>query len=178
MIMVRACGRSIVVTLFLLAIAAAPAAAQGNGCNASKLTATGKKCYAKVRCVGVAAAKGGAVDGQCLTRAETNFASAFAKANAKGTCSTSGDAATIEGKVDAHVQDVRDDLWTDEPAENDCAASKLRAAGRKCSCKLRCNATAARRGVSVPALCLQIGRASCRERVYISVAAASVKTRQ
>src|SRR5438874_3262962 len=176
--MVRAPASSVFATLCVLAITSTPVAAQGNTCNASKLTATGKKCAAKARCVAKAAAKGGAVDGECLAKAETRFTSAFAKADSKGTCSTNGDAAAIEGKVDAHVQDVRDDLWTDEPAENDCAASKLRATGRKCSCKLRCNATAARRGVSVPALCLQIGRASCRERVYISVAAASVKTRQ
>ena len=153
--MVRALASSVFATLCVLAITSAPVAAQGNTCNASKLTATGKKCAAKARCVAKAAAKGGTVDGECLAKAETHFTSAFAKADSKGTCSTNGDAAAIEGKVDAHVQDVRDDLWTDEPAENDCAASKLRAAGRKCSCKLSCNATAARRGVSVPALCLQ-----------------------
>src|SRR5213593_4581517 len=134
MTMVRALASSVVTTFSVLAITIAPVAAQGNSCNASKLTATGKKCYAKARCVGMAASKGGAVDGECLAKAETRFTSAFATADGKGTCSTSGDAAAIEGKVDAHAQDLRDDLWTDEPTENDCASAKLRAAGRKCSC--------------------------------------------
>ena len=153
--MVRALASSVVATFSVVAITTTPVAAQGNSCNASKLTATGKKCYAKARCVGIAASKGGAVDAQCLAKAETNFASAFVKADSQGTCSTNGDAAAIEGKVDAHVQDLRDDLWTDEPTENDCASSKLRAAGKKCSCKLRCNSTAARRGVPVGLPCLQ-----------------------
>jgi len=186
MIRGRALARSVVTTFFVLAIATVPVAAQGNSCNASKLTATGKKCSAKARCVGTAAAKGGAVDGSCLTRAETSFASAFGRADGKGTCSTSGDAATIEGKVDAHVQDLRNDLWTDEPAENDCAGSKLRAAGKKCSCKLRCNSTAARRGVPVGLPCLQrcestfasaFARAEARGGCTTSSDAAGIETK-
>jgi cysteine-rich repeat protein len=145
--------------LAMVAVVHLPAAAQDK-CAGSKLTATGKKCSAKLNCIAKAAGKGVAVDGTCLGKAETKFASSFTKAEGKGGCNTLGDAAAIEAKVDAHVADVRAELWTDEPADNDCASSKVRAAGKKCLCKTKCSAKAAKSGAGVDPLCMQ----KCEQR--------------
>jgi hypothetical protein len=139
----------------------ATARAQVDPCAAAKLTATGKKCKTKFRCVGKAAASGsGTVDADCLAKAETRFSSAFVAAESRGDCNTSGDAAVVEGKVDAHVLDIRGELWNDEPAENDCAGAKLYGAAKKCACKVKCYAKAARKGVDLDPPCV----AKCADR--------------
>jgi hypothetical protein len=137
----------------LLAITVTPAGAQANKCDASKLKATGTKCYGKAKCVVKAASKGDPIDGVCNDRAEAKFMKAFAKAEGKGGCSTTGDTVAIEGKVDAHILDLTSELWPD-PTENDCASAKLKAAGKKCSCKLKCRSKAAAKGVPVDLACL------------------------
>jgi cysteine-rich repeat protein len=161
---------TIAAALAMIAFAHGPAVAQDK-CAGSKLTATGKKCSAKLKCVAKAAGKGVAVDGACLGKAETKFASSFAKAEAKGGCNTIGDAAGIETKVDAHVADVQAELWTDEPADNDCASAKARAAGKKCLCKLKCSSKAAKGGTSVDPTCMQ----KCEQRFALAFSKAESK---
>jgi cysteine-rich repeat protein len=134
-------------------ITAVPVAAQSDRCGASKLKATGKKCYAKAKCGAKAAASGEEIDISCMDKAEAKFLSTFSRAEARGGCFTSGDASAIEAKVDAHDEDVRDELWTNALTENDCASAKLRAAGRLCSCELNCFSRAAKRGVPVDVFC-------------------------
>jgi cysteine-rich repeat protein len=153
-------ARVVVFAVTVVAIMPASAAVPANTCAGAKLGATGVKCSAKVKCLSAAASHGTAADPACLSRAEDRFANAFAKAASKGGCATTGDAATIEAKVDAHVDDLRDEIWSDEPTENRCAAGKLGAAGKNCVCKLQCAAKAVRRGVTVDAVCMQ----RCEER--------------
>jgi hypothetical protein len=75
-------------------------------CTGSKLKATGKKAAAKLKCHEKAIKKGIAVDPACLAKAEEKFADAFAKAEAKGGCLTTGDTGSIEGLVDTFVDDA------------------------------------------------------------------------
>jgi plastocyanin len=87
----------------------------GQRCASTKLKATGKKEAAKLGCHAKAVLKGVAADPTCLTKAETSFTKRFGAAEAKGGCATSGDAGTVEGTVDAFVNDVVAALPTTTP---------------------------------------------------------------
>jgi hypothetical protein len=81
-------------------------ATPGEKCAVAKLRATSKKAAAKVVCYEKAVLNGQAVDLTCLMKAEAAFALAFQKAEARGGCATTGDASTIEAKVDRFVKDA------------------------------------------------------------------------
>jgi hypothetical protein len=124
-------------------------------CAASKLKATGKKCADKAKCVAKAARGGTAtIDPVCLAKAEGRFARSFQKAETRGGCLTVGHAPEIEAMVDAHVSDVLAELWTNRPFANECAGTKLIAAGRDCTCKLKCSERAALTEGGVDGVCL------------------------
>ncbi len=72
-------------------------------CAVAKLNAASKKLAAKLRCYQKAVAANGRLHPNCLVVAEATFAAAFARAEAKGGCVTTGDAAAIEMEVDADV---------------------------------------------------------------------------
>lgn len=78
----------------------------GEKCAVTKLKATFKKAAAKGACYGKAVAANVPVDSGCLVKAEQAFLASFQKAEAKGGCATTGDAAAIEGAVDAFVAQV------------------------------------------------------------------------
>src|SRR5690349_17881823 len=148
---------------FLALVATGPASAStpAQKCAATKTKAAGKKAAAKAGCQSKAAQKGTAVDASCLMKAETKFSSAFSKAEAKGGCATSGDASTIEAKVDAFIDDLVKEvtgspagaLLTTQPART-CAAKKIKAAGKKASGKLACDAKAKSKGIAPDPGCL------------------------
>jgi hypothetical protein len=71
-----------------------------------KQQAAAKKLTAKVKCWGVALKKGKAVDPACLAKAEQKFDDAFAKAEEKGGCLTSNDAAAVETLVDGWLGEL------------------------------------------------------------------------
>jgi hypothetical protein len=100
----------VALALVSLAVAAASVAEAGptpaQKCTGSKLKATGKKAAAKLKCHEKAVKKGVAADPDCLAKAEEKFADAFAKAEAKGGCLTTGDAGSVEGLVDTFVDDA------------------------------------------------------------------------
>lgn len=106
-----------VLAALLLLARGAPAATPVDTCAAAKLTAASKKAVSKLACYGKAVKKSTAVDDACLTKADQKFTEAFAKAEAKGGCSTTGDAAQVEAQVDAIVAT----LVSDEPG--DCGAT-------------------------------------------------------
>ena len=72
-------------------------------CAAAKLHAANVKLSSTLRCHETALRKSRPVDGVCLSRAEAHFNVAFAKAEAKGGCVVTGDAAAVEARVDAAV---------------------------------------------------------------------------
>jgi hypothetical protein len=91
--------------LLLLGAGASVAKDPADACAAAKEKAAAKKASAKLACW-AKAARNGTADPDCLQKAETKFTAAFAKAEAKGGCATSGDASTVETMVDDFVAQV------------------------------------------------------------------------
>lgn len=87
-------------------------------CVAAKIKAAGKRTYAETKCHQKAIVKGAAVDPDCLSKAEVKFQADTAKANAAGACS--GDAATLDVRVDACVASLVDSV---QPSTTTTAAS-------------------------------------------------------
>jgi hypothetical protein len=87
-------------------VAALRPVADASRCAAAKLKATGKKAKTKLGCHAKAAKQGGAADPACLGKAEARFTAAFAKAEARPPCLTSGDAGAVEDSVDGLVNDA------------------------------------------------------------------------
>jgi len=73
---------------------------------AAKQKAAAKKLSAMVNCHNKAIKKLAPVDAECLAKAGEKFESAFAKAGAKGGCTTSGDAAAISSMVDGWLAEL------------------------------------------------------------------------
>jgi len=76
------------------------AAGPASKCASAKLKSTGKKLTMKLKCHATAVKKPAPVAPACLAKAETTFVGGFAKAEAKGDCFTTGDAAAVEAVVD------------------------------------------------------------------------------
>lgn len=150
---------SSVIGLSWMAVLAAGVASGGKdpvlACAEAKLKAAGKKTAAKLSCQSKAVAKGVPVDTLCLQKAETKFNDAFTKAESKGGCALTGDAASVEGSIDAFVGDVVAALPDGgTPAGRKCSAAKLKATGKKGDGKLKCHAKAAGKGLAVDPVCL------------------------
>jgi hypothetical protein len=77
-------------------------------CLQAKLKASGKRASAKMSCWARAAARNDVLDESCVARAESRFDGAFAKAELRGDCARTGDAAAVAAAVDTCVQDVVD----------------------------------------------------------------------
>ncbi len=92
------------VALAVTPVMAAPTPAQK--CTAAKLKAVGKKYLGKFKCAAKAELKGAGVDPLCLAKVEEKFLAAFASAEARGGCLTTGDAGAIEAAVDVCVADA------------------------------------------------------------------------
>lgn len=109
----RAIHRSSIAAAAMVAVLAAlPASADlaAQRCAAAKLKAASRKASGKLACYRRAAARGVPVDPACLARAEQKFAAAFAAAERRPGCLTTGDAAMIEATVDAFVTTLASDL--------------------------------------------------------------------
>jgi hypothetical protein len=118
-------SRRLAITLFgILALlglplgAAAAAGTPAEKCSGAKAKAASKKFAAKGKCYAKALASGGAVDSECLMKAETKFTAAFQKAEANGGCLTSGDAGMIEMKLDTCLREMVADVCACRPGES------------------------------------------------------------
>lgn len=117
-------------------------------CAASKLDASGMKAGREVKCWSKEVHKPGTYSA-CAAKAQLKFARAFAKAEVKGGCVSTGDAAALETTVDTFVENVIGEL-TGSPAgallgttaAKECASAKLKATGKASSGSLRCDAKA------------------------------------
>lgn len=126
-------------------------------CRAAKLAAAGRKASGLLSCHAKAAKKGEeAADVQCLGKAGDKFAKVFAKAEARGGCTTSGDASSLEGLIDATSNDVADDLapGASDPTAGRCASAKLKASAKKAAGRLACHSRAAKKQRAVEPGCL------------------------
>ena len=119
-------------------------------CASSKMKAVATKLSDKAKCYQKALKKAATVDSACLAKAEQKFATAYTKAEAKGGCSVSGDASTVEATVDACVTAFAAAITGDAK----CAAAKMGAVGVKAKSKATCQQKALLKGVDVDATCL------------------------
>jgi hypothetical protein len=79
-------------------------------CAAAKLKAAAKKISAKLACHQQALMHGGAPSPTCLAHATSAFTLAFARAEAKGGCAVTGDAASVEAEIDTMVTSLVGDF--------------------------------------------------------------------
>jgi hypothetical protein len=143
-------SRPLLSALLLLLLTPAAGFAQ-NKCAGEKIKAAGKKATCKSGLEAHQASRGGTIDPAKVAKCEAKFSSAFAKSEAKGGCTTTGDAATLEAKVDAFVADLDTELAVGT-LPNKCQGEKIKAAGKKASCKADLEAKqAARDGTIDPA---------------------------
>jgi hypothetical protein len=130
-----------------------------NKCAAGKIKATGKKQSCITMAYAHAAQSSADPKQEDIAECELKFATAFARLEARSGCVTSGDAAAIEGKVDAFVADLVTELDLGNPSR--CQANKMKAAARKAKCLLYLDAREATQGL--PAAPIRIQR--CRDRL-------------
>ena len=131
---------STLLATIVLMCAVLPAHASGtpaSKCATAKQKAAVKKLAAKLKCYQKASAKGVPVDGTCLTAAETKFAGAIVKADAKGGC-LGGTASLIESDVDKCLSDIRADT-PDAPVT--CGQTPFPECGGACPGNMICQAT-------------------------------------
>jgi len=119
------------------------------------MKSTGKLAGSAMNCHAKATKKGEPVDPACQLKAEDKHDSAFTKAEGKGGCATTGDAAAIGADVDQFATDTATAL---APAANKdaqvCASKKMKAAGKKTKSFATCYAKAAKKAEVVDAACL------------------------
>lgn len=82
------------------------ARAYGPNCAPAKLRAAARKATMKVACYRTALQSGEPLDQSCLGRAEARFIRAFAAAERRGGCTTTGDAGDVEAIVDQFIADL------------------------------------------------------------------------
>ncbi len=134
-----------VVVLLALAVGRAHAGGtDGQRCAKSKIKAAGKTAACLLG-LDARQAAGSTVDPlkieKCRDKLGDPVKGAFARAEAKGGCVVSGDAAAIETMVDDLVDDVSTALNVATP--NTCQSKKLKAAGKKAQCLATLQAKAA-----------------------------------
>ena len=179
----------IIVGMVLAALPAAATKDPAAVCSASKRKAAGKKANAKLKCVAKAAAskENPPVDPTCMTKAEDKFDLAFTKADDKGGCLATSDAATIEASVDVCVGRIRTQLGiAGDPASRSlCSSSELKATGKKLFGKMNCYAKAAKKFEPVDPACLSktetkfmtaFGKAELKADCYTAGDAATVES--
>lgn len=110
-------------------------------CQATKLKAAGKACDCRHAVASKALATGGSPD---FSKCAAKLADAFAKAESKGGCPNTGEGAGVDGRLTSLVSDLETALGA-SMASGDaaaCVAAKLKAAGKKCACAHKVQATA------------------------------------
>lgn len=129
------------VAVFGLGVAAEAGPSPARKCQAAKLKAAGKACDCRHAAASKALATGGTPD---FSKCAAKLAGAFTKADAKGGCPITGEGAGVDGRLTSLVSDLETALGA-STASGDaaaCVAAKLKAAGKKCACVHKVQATA------------------------------------
>lgn len=108
----RGRGYALVVAILWTAGVAGAKVAPATRCAAAKLAATSRKTAAELHCHQKALLHGQPVDASCIAFASARFTAAFERAEKKGGCTVTGDAATVEAEVDAYVAELTGTLPT------------------------------------------------------------------
>ena len=132
--MLKRSGSLAIAIIALVTLAAGSAYAQTGKCQGAKMKAAGKKAGCLLKVHSKAAAKALPVDTTKITGCETKFSNAFTKAESKPPCATTGDASTIESKVERFANEVAAELALSPPSK--CQGAKLKSAGKLGSCLL------------------------------------------
>jgi putative metal-binding protein len=142
--------RVLAASLFLFLVPAPSLILAQNKCAASKLKAACKSSTCQAALQAKEAQTGDTVDPEKVAKCEASFSKSFTKSEEKGGCVTTGDTATIEGKVDAFVLDLDTDLnVTTGTNPNKCEGEKIEAAAKKLSCKCALEAKQAEKGGTI-----------------------------
>src|ERR1051326_1121322 len=131
-------------------------------CACAKVKAAGKKAACLLGIDSLDSKKGITGDPLKIQKCKDKESSTFAKAELKPPCVTSGDAAAIEAKVDAFVDDVVGEIagtTSDTPPLSGCDAAEIAAAGKKAKCLLGLESGALKKGIAPDPL-KEIGRAA------------------
>ncbi len=102
------------------------------GCAAAKRKAVGKCAFETLKCHAEAARRRAFVEPRCRERAEAKLAQAFARAEQRGGCATSGDAGALQAEVDVLVEGVVAALPTSPPTTGDATSAGFH---RFCVCR-------------------------------------------
>ena len=119
-----------------------------NPCAGKKLKATASKTTCALKLEATEAKKGVEEDEAKLAKCETKMSAAFAKAETKFTCVPTGDEGTIAGKVDAFVDDIANTESVEGGPASVCDGAKVKAGGTNAGCRLKLEATAAKKGLA------------------------------
>ena len=145
--------RSVLLALVAVALVAPASVAVAGAspalkCQATKLKAAGKDCACRHAAAAKALASGGTPDfSACVAK----LGDAFGKAEAKGGCPATGEGTGVDGRLASLVGTLETALQTGSAtgdAAIACAAAKLKAAGKKCDCVHKAQATAAVKGTT------------------------------
>jgi len=143
--------------LLVLAVSASTAMADlaADRCGGSKEKAAGRYGSKVINCHASAALKGESVDPVCTTKAFTSLSKAFAAAQSKGGCETTGDAAAVGASVTADMEAVAAALAPGvDLAARRCASTKMKASGKHYAGLLMCYAKGAARSEGPDSVCL------------------------
>jgi len=136
----------------------------GPSCAAAKKKIAGKKDQKLLTCDSAAVVKGVSPDPDCQLKARNTFSAAWDKAEAKGGCFTTNDKNTIEGKVDAHVQDLESTLHVTGSTPSKCSSKKFKDAGKKGLCLLLCHGKAQKKGLPLNDPTITACMQKCRDK--------------
>jgi dienelactone hydrolase len=142
----------VLVAFVSLAVASASSVQAGatpaQKCESSKLKGAGKACDCRFHVASKALRSGDTPD---FTKCQNNLFNVFAKANDKGGCPINSETPTVNNRLIALVSDVSTALQAGTAmgdAAIRCAADKLKAAGKKCACIHKAQATATQKSIT------------------------------
>ena len=107
-------ARAALLMLTAWLLASVPAAAQIEVCSSAKISAGAAYAQARAGCLAKSLAKGAEPDALCITKALDKLQKAFAKAEAKGSCSSLADLAPAEDVLADALEDGFDAVATND----------------------------------------------------------------
>jgi len=144
-------------------------------CAAAKIKAAGAKASCLLGLESGESKKGVTGDPLKFQKCGDKESAAFAKAELKSPpCAPGGDAVTVEGQVDAFVDNVVGAIvgtTADPPLLNVCDAKEIKAAGAKAKCLLGLRSAAVKKGIAADPTKLE----KCRTKMSSAFAKAELK---
>jgi hypothetical protein len=156
--------------VMLLALIAAPSGSHAQTVSVNRCAAAKTRCImGRTHVCGVVGVKGmlvchqradlraRPVDPECLNRAVSELNDCFIDLDRRGECLTTGDAGSIQARIEAFTLDVVTQLDPTHPAlvTNRCAVGKMKAVGDATAARLECFMDAFRGDASIDPSCFE-----------------------